>query len=116
MINRNQKKQLKIARVRAKVAGTTARPRLAVTLSNRHIRAQVIDDSQSKTLAFATSTSGKLGESVNMKQKAEAVGADIAAKAKSNKIKQVVFDRRNRRYHGLVKAVGEAAKKGGLEF
>lgn len=115
-MNRNNKKNLNIARVRSKVAGTAKRPRLAVTVSNRHIRAQVINDEQAKSLAFADSSVPAAKKAVTKKQKAELIGADIALKAKSAKVKQVVFDRRNRRYHGIVKMVGESAKKNGLEF
>lgn len=113
----NLKKKLNIARVRSKVSGTAERPRLAVTVSNRHIRAQIINDEQAKSLAFAdSSVASHKSKAVSKRQKAELVGTDIAAKAKSAKVTRVVFDRRNRRYHGIVKLVGETAKKNGLEF
>lgn len=101
-------------RVRATVIGTTERPRLTVSISNKHIIAQVVDDSKSKTLAYATTTGSKI--TGNMTEKAEAIGAEIAKKAKSAKISKVVFDRNGRLYHGRVKALADSARKNGLEF
>src|SRR4051812_34232361 len=101
-------------RVRAVVSGTSARPRMAVSISNLHVTAQLIDDSQGKTLVYTTSVGRKI--SGNMTDKAVWVGTDIAQKAKKAKIKQVVFDRSSRKYHGRVKALADAARKEGLEF
>lgn len=101
-------------RVRSTVIGTTERPRLSVHVSNRHIVAQIIDDSAHQTIAHATTVGSKL--TGNMTDKAEAIGAEIATKAKKAKVNQVVFDRGARLYHGRVKALADAARKNGLEF
>lgn len=101
-------------RVRSVVQGTSEQPRLSVHISNLHITAQIIDDSLGKTLAYA-STVGK-GIKGTRKDKAEAVGKEIAVKAKKAKVKKVAFDRGGRQYHGRVKALADAARKEGLEF
>ena len=107
--------KLRKHRVAARITGTTERPRLAVFVSNRHIVAQVIDDSTQKTLAHA-STVGSTIKAGNMTEKAEAIGAEIAKKAKAAKVTTVVFDRSGKLYHGRVKALADSARKAGLEF
>lgn len=102
------------ARVRAKVSGTPARPRLSVKITLAHIIAQVIDDTTGRTLAHA-STIGKDVKG-SMTDKATWVGERIAAAAKAQNIKQVVFDRNGRIYHGRLHALAEAARGAGLEF
>ena len=102
------------ARVRSTVIGTSERPRLSVFISNRHITAQVIDDSIHKTLVHV-STNGK-SYTGTMTEKAEAIGVEIAKKAKTAKISKVVFDRGGKLYHGRVQALADAARKNGLEF
>ncbi|GAC1392215.1 MAG: 50S ribosomal protein L18 [Candidatus Saccharimonadales bacterium] len=102
-------------RVRAVVSGTTLRPRLSVFVSNRHITAQVIDDTSHKTLAYAT-TVGQKASKETMTEKAISIGTEIAKKTKSAKITYVVFDRNGRLYHGRIKALADAARAGGLEF
>lgn len=101
-------------RVRSTVHGTADRPRLSVTVSNRHITAQLIDDDTSKTIAYISTVGSKA--TGTMTAKAEWVGESIAKKASSKKIKKVVFDRSGRLYHGRVKALADAARKSGLEF
>jgi large subunit ribosomal protein L18 len=101
-------------RVRTVVKGVAQRPRLSVHISNLHITAQVIDDSAGKTLAYA-STVGK-DFSGSKTERAALLGTEIAAKAKTAKIKQVAFDRGRRKYHGRIKALADAARKEGLEF
>ena len=101
-------------RVRATVIGTSERPRLSVFISNRHVAAQIIDDSTHKTLAHATTSGSKL--TGTMTEKAAAVGEQIAKKAKTAKIDKVVFDRNGRLYHGRMQALADAARKNGLEF
>ena len=101
-------------RVRATVVGTTERPRLAVHISNLHITAQVIDDSKSATLAYASTVGKKL--TGTMTEKAVAVGKEIATKAKKAKVAKVVLDRSSRKYHGRIKALADAARENGLEF
>lgn len=102
------------ARIRSVVSGTASRPRLSVTVSNLHVSAQLIDDVTGKTLASATTVGQKA--SGTMTEKAAKVGEDIAAKAKAAKVKQVVFDRNGKLYHGRVKALADAARNAGLEF
>lgn len=107
-------RSLRKGRVRAKVSGTAARPRLTVTISNMHVSAQLIDDTTGKTLASATTVGGKVKGSLT--EKAAAVGKDIAAKAKKARISTVVFDRNGRQYAGRLKSLADAARKEGLEF
>ena len=117
-MNNLLKKQLNAARranrTRAKVSGTSERPRLAVFVSNLHITAQIIDDTTGKTLAYSTSVGKKLTGSMN--EKAQVVGAEIATKAKKAKVTKVVFDRSDKQYHGRIKALADKAREGGLEF
>jgi large subunit ribosomal protein L18 len=106
-------------RVRKKVAGTAARPRLAVFRSNRHITAQVIDDRTGRTLAAASTVEKDLrtgqGPTAN-KSAATTVGRLVGERAKAAGVTQVVFDRGGFLYHGRVAAVAEAAREAGLEF
>lgn len=107
--------RLRKLRVRARVNGTAERPRLSVFISNLHVSAQIIDDSQQKTLV--SSTSDKQAAATGSKSdKAAWVGSDIAKKAKKAGIKQVVLDRNGRQYAGRLKALADAARKEGLEF
>ncbi len=105
---------LRKLRVRAKISGTAVRPRLSVTISNKHVSAQLIDDTATKTLAAATTVGIK--QTGTITQQCEFVGADIAKKAKKAKINAVVFDRNGRQYAGRLKAFADAARKEGLEF
>jgi large subunit ribosomal protein L18 len=105
--------------VRKKVVGTQERPRLNVFRSIDHIYAQLIDDFSGKTLAHASSTDKELkggaitGGNINS---AKAVGELIAKRAADKGIKDVIFDRGGYVYHGRVKALADAARKGGLKF
>jgi large subunit ribosomal protein L18 len=106
-------------RVRRKVSGTAERPRLAVFRSLNHIYAQVIDDTRGSTLVTASTLDAEIaGDSKGKKKtgKAELVGTLLARRAVEKGIKQVAFDRGGSLYHGRVKALAEAARKGGLEF
>lgn len=105
---------LRKRRIRARVHGTEARPRLNVFISHRHVSAQVIDDDAHRTVASSTTVKSKA--TGNLTEKAAWVGTDIAKKAKKAGVTQVVFDRGGRRYHGRVAALAEAARKEGLEF
>jgi large subunit ribosomal protein L18 len=102
-------------RVRSTVIGTTKRPRLSVHISNYHVTAQIIDDSASNTLAYASSVGAK-DVPENLIARAEWVGTKIAQDAMKKKIKTVVFDRGGKLYHGRVKTLADAARKEGLEF
>lgn len=102
-------------RIRARISGTTERPRLSIFVSNRHISAQIIDDTKHHTLAYAT-TVGQKVPAGTMSDKAAWVGTEIAKKAKAAKVKTVVLDRGGRLYHGKVAALADAARKAGLEF
>jgi large subunit ribosomal protein L18 len=103
-------------RVRGKITGTAERPRLSVFRSSKHIYAQLIDDMTGVTLA-AVGTSAKKGENYGGNIKAAAtVGTKLAEAAKTKGIKQAAFDRGHYRYHGRVKALADAARKGGLQF
>jgi large subunit ribosomal protein L18 len=101
--------------VRANITGTSERPRLTVFISNTHVAAQIVDDTKHTTLA-AASTVGQKSVKGTMTEKAAWVGTEIAKKAKTAKVKQVVLDRGSKLYHGRVKALADAARKEGLEF
>ena len=106
-------------RIRAKVSGTTTRPRLCVFRSLRCIYAQVIDDSKGHTLASASTLDPEMKSEKEAKAKtgeAELVGSLIAKRALSKGITQVVFDRGGYKYHGRIKALAEAARQAGLKF
>jgi large subunit ribosomal protein L18 len=106
-------------RVRRKVEGTPERPRLSVYRSSKHIYAQVVDDVTGRTLAAASTLSEGVKGAVKSTGNCEAaakVGALLAEKAKAAGITAVCFDRGGRKYHGRIKALAEAARKGGLKF
>ena len=104
-------------RVRKKVSGTPARPRLVVTRSARHVVAQVIDDTQGVTLASASTMEADLrGASSDKSAKARQVGQLVAERAKKAGIDAVVFDRGGNKYHGRVAALAEGAREAGLTF
>ena len=104
-------------RVRKKVVGTAARPRLVVTRSARHIVAQIVDDSASKTLASASTMEADIrNQNEDKTRKARQVGALVAQRAKSAGITSVVFDRSGNKFHGRVAALAEGARENGLDF
>ena len=120
MIKKENRNKVRIARhdrVRAKIAGTTETPRLNVFRSNSNIFAQIIDDSEGKTLVSASSIDKELKlEHGGNVEAATKVGELIAKRAKQAKITKVVFDRGGYLYHGRVKALADAARENGLEF
>lgn len=108
------KHQLRKGRVRSRITGTEARPRLSVFRSNSQIYAQIIDDVTGKTLAAVSSINLKAtGKKVDQ---AVLVGKEIAAKAIAKGVKAVVFDRGGYKYHGRVKSLADSAREAGLEF
>lgn len=112
MKSKQEQRQRRHRRIRAKVRGTTARPRLSVFKSNRALYAQLIDDENAITLAGAMSRAFKGSSAV----KAKATGMEIAKKAKEKGIHAGVFDRGGYRYSGAVKALADGAREGGLKF
>lgn len=100
-------------RIRAKVAGTPARPRLCVYKSNRYLHAQIVDDEAGKTLVAGSTK--EMGKDTKM-DAAKKLGAELAKRAKAAKIDRVVFDRGGFRYTGRVAMLAQAARAGGLEF
>jgi large subunit ribosomal protein L18 len=114
-----KQRQRRAFRVRKRVRGTTERPRLSVARSHKHISAQIIDDTDGKTLVAASSLDKKLHGSLKSganQQAAEAVGKAIAERAIAAGIKAVCFDRGPYRYHGRVATLAKAARAGGLSF
>ena len=104
-------------RVRKKISGVPDRPRLSVFRSNRHIYAQVIDDSVGRTLASASTMEKGLGlEGKDKTEAAAEVGRVLAARARARGVEKVVFERGGNLYHGRVKALAEGAREGGLVF
>jgi large subunit ribosomal protein L18 len=104
-------------RVRKKITGTSARPRLVVTRSARHLFVQVVDDNVGKTLASASTMEADLRSLDGDKSaKAKRVGELVAERAKSAGIDTVVFDRGGNKYHGRVAALADGAREGGLAF
>ena len=112
----NAQRARRTARVRSRIQGTAERPRLAVSRSLKHISAQLIDDVAGKTLAAASDKDVKKTKDMKPVAVAEAVGKTLAERATAKKIVKVVFDRRDKRYHGRVKAVADGARAGGLTF
>lgn len=110
ILNRNLRKN----RVRAKISGTSERPRLSVFISNKHVSAQLIDDTKGATVVASTTVGSK--QTGTISEQAAVIGSDIAKKAKKAKIKAVVFDRNGRQYAGRLSAFADAARKEGLEF
>ncbi len=116
---RSQARHRVRVRIRDRVKGSASRPRLAIFKSGLHIYAQVIDDASGRTLAAASSLDagvrkeGKTGANVATATK---VGTLVAERAKEKGIARVVFDRGGYIYHGKVRALADAARKGGLEF
>lgn len=120
-MQKKSRKEKRKTRVRAKIKGTAARPRLSVFRSNKAVYAQLINDEGGKTLVSANEKeiSPKTKQQADKRTKIERarlVGEILAKKAIKKKVKKVIFDRGPYRYHGRVKALAEGAKKGGLLF
>lgn len=106
-------------RIRSKISGTPARPRLAVFRSSKHIYLSVVDDTAGRTLAAASTLSNEIKADLTGKtgiERAAVVGKHLGAKALEAGITSVVFDRGGYLYHGQVKAAADGAREGGLQF
>jgi large subunit ribosomal protein L18 len=112
--HRREARSARRSRVRKKVRGTDARPRLSVFRSNKHLYVQVISDQSGRTLAAVTTLTG--ASSGVTAEKAKRLGSEIAEKCKAIGIGQVVFDRAGYRYHGRIKALADAAREAGLRI
>lgn len=119
MRSKRRARRLRHGRIRNRVTGTAARPRLCVFRSLKHISAQVVDDVEGKTLAAASTVEKALRDSLKITSNVEAaraVGKLVAERAKEKGIASVVFDRGGFLYHGRLKGLAEAARQGGLQF
>jgi large subunit ribosomal protein L18 len=115
--DKNATRRKRHARVRAKLSGTSARPRLNVFRSNKHIYAQIIDDMNGVTLASASTMDKDLGlESTCNIEAAQKIGELVAKRAVEKGISAVVFDRGGYLYHGRIQALADAARENGLQF
>jgi large subunit ribosomal protein L18 len=115
--SRSAAREKRHTRIRLRLEGTAARPRLAVFRSLNHIYAQVIDDSVGRTLASASTLDPSVkGASGTKSERAKKVGALVADRAKAAGIDKVVFDRAGFRYHGRIAALAEGAREAGLDF
>lgn len=115
--DKNQVRKKRHGRVRAKLSGTTTRPRLNVYRSNKNIYAQLIDDLNGVTLASASTLEKEINLDSNSNlEAAQKIGELVAKRAIEKGIKSVVFDRGGYLYHGRIKALADAARENGLEF
>ena len=116
-VSRNEMRVERHKRIRKDISGTADRPRLNVFRSNANITAQIIDDEKGVTLVSASTLEKdlKIANGGNV-EAAKLIGAEIAKRAKKQKIEKVVFDRGGYLYHGRVKALADAARENGLEF
>ncbi|MEJ2245541.1 MAG: 50S ribosomal protein L18 [Acidobacteriota bacterium] len=118
-MDRSKERRRVHKRIRAKISGNSSRPRLCVYRSLNNMYAQVIDDSQGKTLATASTVEKEIRNDLKRTGNIEAsklLGKKIAERAKAKGIEMVVFDRGGYLYHGRIKAVAEAARESGLKF
>ena len=115
VLTKPQKRLRRRRRVRAKVRGTTERPRLSVYRSNRGLFAQLIDDDAGRTLASVSWTESDLRKLSPMEQ-AKKAGEELAKRASAAGVETCIFDRGGYRYHGRVKALADGAREGGLKF
>ena len=113
--DKNKTRQRRHERIRKKISGTAACPRLSVFRSNAHIHAQIIDDEKGNTLVSCSSVELKLENGSNI-EAAKTVGTKLGERAKEKGIEEVCFDRGGYLYHGRIKALAEAAREAGLKF
>lgn len=106
-------------RIRSTIRGTTERPRLCVYKSNSHVYAQLVNDLDAVTMASASTDSNEMKDKLKDKSRMESakeIGEILAKNAQEKGINKVVFDRSGYKYHGVVKALAEGAREGGLDF
>jgi len=119
MIDKNRRYQFRKERTSKKIKRNLSRPRLSVYRSNKHIYAQVVDDIKNQTIAFASSLDkelkGKIKSTKNI-ETSKIIGELLGKRAIEKGVKEVVFDRGGRIYHGRIKAVAEGARSAGLKF
>jgi len=123
VIKREDRKRLRLMRhkrLRKRISGTPERPRLSVYRSEKHIYAQIIDDTKGETLVAASTVEKELRDKLNQKtwnvQAAKEVGKIIAERATAKGITEIVFDRGGYKYHGRIKALADSARESGLKF
>jgi large subunit ribosomal protein L18 len=116
-VNKQVRRSRRRVSIRKRISGTAQQPRLSVYKSLNHMYAQIIDDLSGRTIAAASTTDKSLkSEKTGNSKAAEAVGALLAERARGKGVTAVVFDRAGFRFHGRVKALADAARKGGLKF
>jgi large subunit ribosomal protein L18 len=106
-------------RIRSTIRGTADRPRLCVYKSNKHVYAQLVDDRMGQTFVAVSTESGEVADDIKDKTRqeaAEVIGKHLASIANDKGIEKAVFDRSGYKYHGIVKALAEGAREGGLDF
>ena len=113
MIKKTEKRIRLKAKIRAKISGTSERPRLSIFRSNKFIYAQIIDDTTAKTIVSANDVKMTKGTKT---EHAKQIGSEIAKLAMDNKISQVVFDRNGFKYTGRIKVVADSAREAGLKL
>jgi large subunit ribosomal protein L18 len=117
LASRSSARQKRHSRIRLRVEGSVARPRLAIFRSLNHIYAQVIDDASGKTLAAASTREKDVrGNQQTKTDEAKVVGRLVAERAKAAGVERVVFDRAGFRYHGRIRSLADAAREAGLDF
>lgn len=114
--SKNHKRLKRKVRIRKKLSGTSERPRMCIFRSSKHIYAQVIDDTSGKTIVSASTVEKDFAGSGDKKERANAVGKLVAARALEKGIKSIVFDRNGYIYHGRIKSLSDGAREAGLEF
>ena len=119
MVTRSARRKSRHLRVKKKIFGTKSHPRLCVYRSLRHIYAHILDDQRGKTIVSASTLSPEIKNKIKKLKKSQAaalVGELIAEKSKASGVKMVAFDKSGYDYHGRVKSLAEACRKGGLKF
>lgn len=116
LVHKSQMQMLRKNRVRARISGTSSRPRLSVFISNRHITAQLIDDVNNTTIVYVSTVGISKVKDKTLTEQAQWVGHELAKQAQTKDIKKAVFDRGSRLYHGRIKALADIVRQAGLEF